>query len=152
MPDTAEAVAQREWIAEARRATNARSVKLHEAPRWAREAIKARAKAEGTKAPLSSTIGGRVWATRDIEHFLLNYGGAVRLFDHWGTSELECHDYKGPSLVAEPYGAREHIEAALRFADWLGCNVEIGGASWWYPGSTVRIEFYPRATSSGPDA
>ena len=150
----ADGIKQREWIDAARAATNAREVKLHEAPRWAREAIKARAKADGIPAPLSSLIGGHVWAIRDVDHFLLAYDGNVRLFDHWGTSEIRAYGYSGPSLVAEPYAGRAHVEAALRFADWLGCDVEIGRASWWFPNHTTRFEFYPRPipTPEGVDA
>ena len=67
------------------------------------------------------------------------------LFDHWGTSHIAYRDRPDvPTLCTEPYAGRPHIEMALRFADWLGCDVEIGLASWWFPGSTVRIEFVPR--------
>ena len=67
------------------------------------------------------------------------------LFDHWGTSRTVRRGAADvPTLCTEPYAGRRHVEMALRFADWLGCDVEIGGASWWYPSHTVRIEFLPR--------
>lgn len=124
---------QKAWIDHARKATEAREVALHKCPKWARKAIRN--------------------AIPDAGHVLDVSGGVpssfdgVHLFDHWGTSRIERHGYTGPTLVTEPYGYREHVEAALRFADLIGCNVEIGRASWWFPGSTVRIEFYPKDTT-----
>lgn len=124
----------REWIEAARAATGAREVVLNKLPSWARRAIRAALRREGAPARIDG-FDACVEALHSIHRW------RVRLFDHWGESKRHGE----PTLVAEPYADREHIEAALTFADWIGCEVKIGGASWWYPGSTTRIEFYPRA-------
>ena len=126
---------RKEWIENARRATDARPVVLNKIPRWARRAIQIAYRAERSTWRY---LGGPAMA-------ILNDGRWRGLFDHWGTSTFPRAD--GPdvqTLCTEPYAGREEIEAALRFADWLGCDVQIGGAAWWYPGETVRIEFLPR--------
>lgn len=123
---------QREWIENARRATDARPVRLNKIPRWARHAIQRAYREEGGRSG------------RYLDMTVVNDERWRGLFDHWGTSQIRCSTYVGPSLVTEPYGGRQPIEMALRFADWIGCDVEIGRASWWYPNYTMRIEFLPR--------
>lgn len=125
------------WIETARRATGARKVRLHSIPAWARSALRVRYRDEPRRA-----FGGCVKLA------MINDERWCGLFDHWGTSELpEGVGCERKTLCTEPYGGRAEIEAALRFADWIDCDVEIGGASWWYPGSTVRIEFRQREGS-----
>jgi len=122
------------WIDNARRATDARPVRLNRIPTWARQAIRGAYRAEGQRPG------------RDLVMAVVNDGRWNGLFDHWGTSQIARREKPDvPTLCTEPYAGRPHIEMALKFADWLGCEVWIGGASWWYPGSTVRIEFVPRA-------
>lgn len=124
---------QAEWIANARRATAARPVRLNKIPRWARQAIQRAYRQEGERAG------------RFLDMTLVSDDRWRGLFDHWGTSHIAYRDRPDvPTFCTEPYAGRPHIEMALRFADWLGCDVEIGLASWWFPGSTVRIEFVPR--------
>lgn len=104
-------------------------------PPWAKKSIRAAIRRDtGRAAPqfFDDVFNRKEWSS-------------PRLFDHYGTSRIERLGYEGASLVTEPYGSRAHIESAFRFADWIGCEVEIGGAAWWYPGWTVRIEFYPKA-------
>lgn len=123
------------WIRNARRATGSIEVILNKVPTWASRAVRAALRRDGRQ-----TTRGLV-----VSHFLLNDTRFdARLFDHWGSSMIRVPGYTGPSLVTEPNANARHIQAARDFAKWLGCEVEIGGASWWYPGSTVRIEFYPR--------
>jgi hypothetical protein len=124
---------QREWIENARRATAARAVRLNKIPPWARQAIRRAYRAEGERP------------RGFLDMTVVNDNRWRGLFDHWGTSRIAYRDKPDvQTLCTEPYAGREHIEMALRFADWLGCEVEIGLASWWFPGSTVRIEFVPR--------
>lgn len=123
---------QREWIRAAREATNSRPVVLHKIPKWARHAIQKAYRDEGDSA-------GTYLDTK-----VTNDERWRGLFDHWGSSKIQRYNYSGPTFVTEPYACRGHIEKALRFADWIGCDVEIGGVSWWYPDNTTRIEFYPK--------
>jgi hypothetical protein len=127
------------WIEAARKATGARPVTLHKVPRWAYNAMRAAI----AKAPTDKQVHSVFDAEQLLAGAYVPGCASVRLFDHWGTSKIERDGYSGPSLVTEPYAGRDHIEGALCFADWLGCEVEIGMASWWYPNNTVRIEFYP---------
>jgi hypothetical protein len=121
------------WIESARRATDARPVRLNRIPPWARQAIRRAYRAEGDRSG------------RDLVMAVVNDDRWNGLFDHWGTSRMPLRGIPDvPTLCTEPYAGRRHIEMALRFADWLRCDVRIGEASWWYPGSTVRIEFVPR--------
>lgn len=127
----------REWIANARTATGAREVRLNKIPLWARRSIQRAYRAEGTRA-------GHL-----LDVALLGDDRWRHLFDHWGTSHIpSSNGVDTQTFCTEPYAGRWHIETALRFADWIGCDVRIGGASWWYPGSTVRIEFLPRAEAT----
>jgi len=119
---------QREWIENARRATRARPVVLNKFPRWARLSIQRAYRGKGSPP------------RHFLDMTLVNDDRWRGLFDHWGTSRWGDER----TLCTEPYAGRQHIEMALRFADWLGCDVDIGGASWWFPGNTVRIEFRPR--------
>lgn len=124
---------QAEWIANARQATAARPVRLNKIPRWARQAIRHAYRKECVRP------------VRHLDMDVINDDRWQGLFDHWGTSRIERTDgLHIDTFCTEPYAGRAHIEMALRFADWIGCEVRIGGASWWYPGSTVRIEFVPR--------
>jgi hypothetical protein len=125
---------QQVWIENARRATAARPVRLGKIPKWARQVIQRAYREEGGRAG------------RYLDMTILNDDRWRGLFDHWGASQIAYRDGSvTPTFCTEPYAGRRHVEMALQFADWLGCDVEIGGSSWWYPGSTVRIEFCPRA-------
>lgn len=106
-------------------------VELHQVPTWA-------------KRRLLAVIGQR--SITNVEGLI---PGFQRIFDHWGRSLSD-------SLVCEPYARNADpglIEKVRRIADGLGVCYSIGNpwASWWYPGKTLRIEFFETPDSKPLD-
>lgn len=118
-----------------REATGAIPVVLNKIPKWALAALR--------RAQRRDRDGGVPFVSPAL--YLINDPRWTRLLDHTGSSTYRGPDYSGPSFVTEPYADDTTADTARAFADWLGCSVHIGGPSWWYPGSTTRIEFYPRS-------
>ena len=106
-------------------------VRLHHVPGWLTKRIKQRL----------GRLPGCHYADDRLREVASMAAGSVMCdswLDHWGSTT-----HRGrKAFVTEPYADRSHIEAALRFADLLGLQVEFAANSWWYPGSTLRIAFY----------
>lgn len=59
-------------------------------------------------------------------------------FDHDGTSIVDgCEIF-----VNEPY--HYYAEPNQAFADLLDCELYVLANSWWYPGWTIRVAFWPK--------
>jgi hypothetical protein len=66
------------------------------------------------------------------------------LLDHWGTTE----DNGREEFVTEPYGL--NFELAAAFAEMLGLEWRYSANSWWYPGHTFRVSFFPPRDAEQP--
>lgn len=121
------------WIEQARKLLGPSPVRLHHVPGWFSKAIR---KAYGRSRP--TTPAG------EAMQGLLRHHWTERWLDHWGSTR-HCAQV---AFVAEPYGITEQEVALIAtIASDLGCDWRLCSNSWWYPGSTLRILFYPKAAS-----
>lgn len=62
--------------------------------------------------------------------------------DHWGKAITP----RGEVFVCEPYSLHdESMWSILGFCDEYGLRCHVDPKSSHYPGSTIRLEFYPRS-------
>lgn len=112
-----------------RKTHSIRDVILHEMPLWFMRRV-------------CAVNGGYGRVRAESEMYRLCEG--AQLWDHWGKSMT----YGGQSaMVSEPYADMDKaIEWAEAIATTLGILVtvypESSMKSWWFPGETMRIEFY----------
>jgi hypothetical protein len=60
--------------------------------------------------------------------------------DHWGTTRIGDWEI----LVSEPYlRPTDDLSEVAAFAEALGCDLVVGGASHWNPGKTLRLALMP---------
>lgn len=131
---TAEAPAYgtEEHIRHLRRELNPNPVKLHEVPEWVRRACLKIVKGKRWRG--SSTRGPVV--LEDAVNLCSRDGWC----DHWGTVVINGKQ----CLASEPYGmTAESMKSAIEFAEKIGARLEIDSNSWWFPGRTVRLTFFP---------
>jgi hypothetical protein len=84
-------------------------------------------------------------AYSDADSVLLNCNLTKRWLDHWGTSNTPRHKQ---TFVAEPYDVTASTVASVdQFAEILGLDWCLRANSYWFPGNTFRIEFWPREES-----
>lgn len=87
---------------------------------------------------------GRIDAEQSMYVLEQRTGMAMRIIDHWGQSKTRdghCAFVTEPYL---PYWDSRVMSAVQQIAGWLGVHFNIYDVweSWWYPGHTIRIEFF----------
>lgn len=122
---TFDAKKQRENIEKVRGILNPVEVKLDKWPVWFKKRFK-----EKTGKPFSWTSGAET-------HMVCEAAGVRNFFDHWGTSKVGEEIF----LISEPYASTEDFLSAIQFAKFYDLKIRIYPNSFWYPGSTTRIEF-----------
>lgn len=69
--------------------------------------------------------------------------GATNLLDHWGMISGES------DFISEPYVNVDCIardfQAVLALAKAIDCRLILSFCSWWYPGRTIRLTFFPNS-------
>jgi hypothetical protein len=118
------------WIAEARKVFDPTPVRLHHRPKWFMQLLAA-AKRRNPHGPAAGFY-------EDLRR------GSWKLdwMDHWGSTVLLNGT---PAFVSEPYGITSETLAEVEaIAEECGCYANVSANSYWYPGSTIRIEIYPK--------
>lgn len=129
----------KEWIEDARLVLKPLQVKLNHVPNWFRKAV--------IKAfPKQGISSGA-----DVGLFLLNHAYRHGWLDHWGSSNRILNGEPISVFVTEPYQI-DHLDllAVSGLADKLNCCYGVFANSWWFPGSTLRIEFWPKELGRPP--
>lgn len=127
---TAQLIALERQIAADRKRLHIAPVQLHVMPTWAKKRFLA------------------VCGSRSFTNVEFSIPGP-RIFDHWGQS-------LSGSLVGEPYYPVDNPELRAKvqqIATGLGVSFSIGSpwSSWWFPGKTVRVEFFETPDSTPLD-
>ena len=131
----------REFIAHAREVLRPSKVKINHMPGWL------------TKRMLVAKKAGKfssLFLSRSGSNMMVEILAAMPRLSHWADhfgSTILARGGKGPRefFVAEPYGLTEQSAlGAIQFAEMLDLGIEIDANSWHYPGSTVRIIFWPK--------
>ena len=120
---------QEEFIQAARKLLKPGAIKLWGAPVWFKKAYR------------KSFGGCKRTEYGDVVTRLANNHGFAWL-DHFGESVW----YSGEKIfVSEPYQItnKDHSQIS-ELARELDCEYRISSNSWWYPGHTIRIEFYEK--------
>lgn len=121
-------------------------VRLHHFPLWMKQAMNRVAKARGFTFTRDSIMPlGRF---EELLHSLM--APEIRhknaRLDHWGSSRTANEE----SFVSEPYGMTVEAFAAWElFAELAGLKCCLSPNSYWYPGSTMRIEIVQPRVSKG---
>jgi hypothetical protein len=137
------ATAQERSIDEARRVLRPIEVALGDRPKWLGPRIAAfRRKHDLGAMSVSMAFENTVGLICPEPYWL----------DHWGRcrkGSAACCYAIGDILVAEPYNFYSATAKSLDiFCKKLDLEWHVSSNSWWYPGSTVRIEIHPKSAKS----
>jgi hypothetical protein len=142
-PEQRASVEQARRIEWSRQVLHTSSVELHKVPNWLRYKLMAANKRRGWQP-----AGGR-GGVFQLQTFLSRSGlNSTGWCDHWGTAyEATGHGF---DFVAEPYLSPSHLSESFRFSIAIGVRAYVSANSWWYPGRTIRLGFYPYAKGAAP--
>jgi hypothetical protein len=117
------------YIDAARAVLKPTPVELHKIPRWLSVRL------------YQARQEGKIHVKPNMPSYCLLYAVAgpdsFDWLDHWGTTTVDGE----VEFVSELYSL--NLKAAKRFAKLLGLKWRYSANSWWYPGWTYRISFYP---------
>jgi hypothetical protein len=126
-------------IREAREVMKPSPVKLNRVPLWLKKRLIAAKKAGKFDTDDDRyTRDDIYYAAAQAVQTVYRFRDASDLLDHWGTTDW--YDWKD-AFVTEPY--HHPAQVAKSFADLLGLEWNESPNSWWNPGETFRIVFYP---------
>lgn len=130
---TAQPWSQTQRIAAAREILDPSPVRLHHVPNWLRMQIIAK-----SGRPPFTSAG---WAV--LQH-AIRVTDADAAFDHWGSTKWGEH----LALCSEPYLSLSGVDAAKRFAAHYCLRLDISPNSYWFPGATTRLVWFPCTEAS----
>jgi hypothetical protein len=129
---------QSEYIRQARALLGSEQVKQGRIPMWLKRRL--------VQAVKDGRLESR-WPAelRFAEDILQNDAPTRGWLDHWGSARSSRCYVKGGMFVSEPYDlCPDKMVKIDQFALLLQLDWHVLAKSWHYPGSTFRLEFWPR--------